>query len=378
MKKSKSIIFLFLGHFACDLYPGLLPPLLPIFSDRYGWSFTEAGILITVLQASCNISQPIIGIIYDHKPMKSLIWSGLIIAGLPFCFVMNINRFDIMIIAMVISGIGVGMFHPAAAVAAGRIANENRKGISMALFSSGGHVSFMIAPLVAVLIVEDLGDAYMPLVITPALIMALYFIFNRSFVVHEGHGFSLGEWFSSLFESGRELFILWIVSSFRAVVFVLLGSFLPMLAMARGASYAKAAYFLSITLFASMAGMFIGGHLSDIHGHRKIMTITLLVSTPLLYGFLYTSGIVSIIFLIMGMGTLSSTIPVNIILAQRANPKLAGVASSLVMGLSFAVGAFAATPFGVLADHIGIETAMKFPLILPVFGGITVLFLKRY
>ncbi len=377
MKNIKTSIFLFFGHFACDLYPGLLPALLPIFSDRHGWSFTEAGILITVMQASCNISQPIIGIIYDHKPMRFLIWSGLIIAGLPFCFVMNINRFDMMIIAMVVSGIGVGMFHPAAAVTAGRVADENRKGISMALFSSGGHVSFMTAPFIVVLIVKNIGDAYMPLVITPALIMALFFVFNRSFTVHEGHGFSLGEWFSSLFESGRELFILWLVASFRAVVLVLVGSFMPMLAMARGASYVKGAYFLSVTILASMAGMFIGGHLSDIHGRRKIMAITMLVSSPLLYGFLYTSGAVSIIFLIMGMGALSSTLPVSIILAQRANPKLAGIASSLVMGLSFAMGALTATPFGMLADYTGIETAMNAPFIFPLLGGITVLFLKE-
>jgi len=377
MKKIKNIISLFLGHFATDFYPGLLSPLLPIFCDRYGWSFTEAGILITVLQTFCNISQPVIGIINDHKPMRFLLWSGLIIAGLPFCFVMKINRMDFMIIAMVISGIGVGMFHPVAAVAAGLNAVENRKGISMAIFSSGGHFSFIIAPLVTVLIVEVLGDEYMPLVIIPALIMALYFVFNRSIVIHEGHGFSLREWFSSLFESGRELFILWLVSSFRAVVLVIVGSFLPMLAMARGASYVKGAYFLSITLFASMVGMFIGGHLSDTYGRRKIIAITMLVSTPLLYGFLYTSGILSIVFLITGMGTLSSTMPVNIILAQRANPKLAGVASSFVMGLPFAVGAFAATPFGMLADHTGIETAMNVPLILPVLGGITVFFLKK-
>ncbi len=377
MKKFKNIFPLSLGHLACDLYPGLLSPLLPVFAVRYGWSFTEAGILVTVLQTSCNISQPVIGIINDHKPMRFLLWAGLIIAGLPFCFVMNISRLDIMCIAMIISGIGVGMFHPPAAVAAGRIAVENREGISMALFSSGGHVSFMSAPLIAVFIIEVLGDKYMPLVIIPALIMAFYFVFNRSIVIHEGHGFTLHEWFSSLFQSGRELFILWLISTSRSIVYMLMGSFLPMLAMARGASYAKGAFFLSITLLGSMIGMFIGGHLSDIYGCRKVMAISLFISPPLLYGFLYTSGTLSIVFLILGMSTLGSTLPVNIILAQRSNPKLAGIASSLVMGLSFVMGAFAATPFGVLADHVGIETALKLPLILPIFGGFTVFLLKR-
>ena len=376
MKKFKALTFLALGHFANDLYPGLLSPLIPVFMSRYGWSFTQAGILVTVLQTSCNISQPVMGVINDHRPMKSMIWWGLIIAAIPFAFVLEISRLDLMILAMVVSGIGVGMFHPVAAVAAGRVADERRKGFSMALFSAGGLFSFMFAPLIAVLIVEILGDAYMPFVVLPAFIVAIMFMFNSSITVSEGHGYSVGEWIRSMATSGRELFILWLVSSFRAIVHVLIGSFLPTLAMARGASYARGALFLSLTLLASLVGMIVGGHLSDHHGRKKVMALSLLLATPLLYGFLYTSGPISIIMLVAGMGMLSSTIPVNIILAQSANPKLAGMASSLVMGLSFGMGALAATPFGMLADRIGIETAMNVPLILPLFGGLAVAFLK--
>jgi len=376
MKKMKLIFFLSLGHFANDFYPGLLSPLLPVFMNRYGWSFTEAGILVTVLQTACNVSQPVVGIINDHRPMKSLLWWGLIISALPFAFVLNISRFDLMMLAMVVSGIGVGMFHPVAAVAAGNPANDRRRGFSMALFSAGGMVSFMVAPLAAVLIIEVLGDVFMPLIIMPALVVALLFILQRNITFQEGHGYSLAEWFISIARSGRELFLLWLISTFRAIVHVLLGSFLPALAMARGASYTRGAFFLSITLFASMVGMIIGGHLSDVYGSKKIMASTMFAATPLLYGFMFTSGPISIILLVLGMGMLSSTIPANIILAQCANPKLPGMASSLVMGLSFGVGAIAATPFGMLADRIGIETAMNVPLILPLFGCLAVAFLR--
>ncbi len=375
-KKTKSLVFLFLGHLSNDFYPGMVSPLLPIFTVQYGWSMAQAGLLITAMQISCNLSQPVFGIINDHKPTKSFLWIGLIVAGLPFCFVMKIDSLHIMAFAMIISGIGVGMFHPVSAVAVGQIALEKRRGISMALFSSGGYIGFMIAPIVAVLIIEFLGKVYMPLIILPALIMTLYFVFEKNIAIKESHGFSLHEWFSSLFMSGRELFILWLISSFRGIVLLLVGHFLPMLAIVRGASYAESAFFLSASLLAGLAGMFIGGYLSDIHGQKKVMAITMLISSPLLYAFLHTSGILSIMLLLTGMASLSSTIPVNIILAQRVNPKLAGMASSIVMGLPFAMGALTATPFGILADYVGIETAMNVPFILPVLGGITVFFLK--
>lgn len=375
--KIKSLVFLFLGHLSNDFYPGMVSPLLPVFTAQYGWSMAQAGLLITAMQLSCNISQPFFGIINDHRPTKSFIWIGLIIAGIPFCFVMKIDSLHIMAAVMIISGLGVGMFHPVSVVAAGRIATEKHKGISMALFSSGGHIGFMIAPMAAVLIIEVLGEMYMPIIIMPALIMALFFAFDKNIVVQESHGYSLKEWFSSLSGSGRELFILWLVSSFRGIVLLLVGHFLPIFAMARGASYAEGAYFLSASLLASMFGMLIGGHLSDTHGRKKVMVITMLISSPLLYAFLYTSGIVSVVLLLTGIATLCSSIPANIILAQRANPELAGMASSIVMGLPFAMGALTAIPFGALADHVGIEMAMNVPLILPILGGITVFFLRK-
>ena len=374
-ERLKKISFLSFGHFSNDLYPGMLSPLLPVFIYRYGWSITQAGILITVLQLFANLSQPVFGIINDKWPSKKYMWLGLLIAGLPFGFVMHITTIHLMMFAMAVTGIGVGMYHPVAVVAAGNISHEKRKGVSMALFTAGGQISFMVAPLLAVLIIEYMGDVYMPLILIPALAAALYFALDKSIVIKGGHGLSFNEWIASFRGSGKQLAILWVVSSFSSITQMLIISFLPMFAIARGSSYSFGAYFLSASLFASMVGTFIGGHLSDIHGCKKIMVTAMLLSCPFLIGFLYTHGTISIIFLLIGICLLCSGIPIGIILAQRANPRLAGMASSLVMGLSYATGALAATPFGALADNIGIERAMNVPIFLPLFGGIFALML---
>lgn len=375
-KRIKMVMLLALGHLANDFYPGLLGPLLPFFTAKYGWSLAQAGFLITVMQSFCNFTQPVMGIINDHKPRKFFLWTGILISGLPFLFILHYPSFKLMALAMVISGIGVGMFHPIAAVAAGRIAVEKRRDILMAVFSSGGHIAFMIAPVITVSIIEHAGERYMPVVVAPAIIMAVYFFLNSGMVVDKRHGLSLRGWIESLVKNGRTLLVLWIISLFRAIVSVLINSFLPLLAMARGSSYTVSAYILSATLLASMVGMFVGGYLADIHGRRKVMGIALFITTPLLYGFMYTSGTLSVILLLFGMATLASSLPINIILAQQAVPKTAGMASSLIMGLSFGIGGLAATPFGMLADRVGIETAMSVPLFLPVLGGITTLFMK--
>jgi MFS transporter, FSR family, fosmidomycin resistance protein len=376
LNRLKNIYYLSLGHFANDLYPGMLSPLLPVFIDRYGWSITQAGILITVMQSFANLSQPVFGIINDKWPSRKYIWLGLLIAGFPFLFILNISSINMMMFAMAVTGIGVGMYHPVAVVAAGMIAPENRKGFSMAIFTAGGQISFMLAPLIAVLIFEVIGEQYMPLILIPAIAVALYFALDKSIQINRGHSLSTSEWLSSFKGSRKQLTVLWLVSSFSSIAQMLINSFLPMFAIERGSSYSVGAYFLSASLFASMVGTFIGGHFSDIHGRKKIMVTAMFLSFPFLAAFLYTHGILSLVFLLIGICLLCTSIPIGIIIAQRTTPKLAGMASSLVMGLSYATGAIAATPFGALADKIGIEAAMNVPIVLPLLGGLFALMLR--
>ena len=359
-----------LGHWASDFYPGMLSPLLPLISMRYGWSLAQLGVLVMAMQVASNAGQPVFGILNDRRPRRWFLWAGPLVSALPFVFLLMIPSLPLMVVMLVVSGLGVAMFHPVGAVAAGHIADDNRRGISMALFSSGGSVGVTTAPMAAVLVVEVLGEGYMWLAAIPALITASYFFRDRGYHVSDHHGLSLRQLVASLAGSRRELALLWVVSSCRAVVYMLIMSFLPMLYISRGATYVGSAFTLSAALLAGMMGLFIGGHLSDRFGRRRIMRLSLFFATPLLYGFLHTEGALSLVLLLGGSMTLSSTIPVNIVLAQIAAPQLKGVASSLVMGVSFMVGALVAPPFGALADRIGIAAAMNLLFAAPVLGGL--------
>lgn len=376
-QKLTRLSFLALGHLVNDLYPGMLSPLLPILIARNGWTLAYAGVLVSVLQISCNLPQPAIAIFNDHRPTRTMLWISLLIAGLPFCFILMSSSLPVVIALLIISGTGVSMFHPTAAAASGRTAAGNRSGLLMAIFSAGGLIGFSIAPMAAVLVVEIMGSHYMPVVIVPALLMSLYFALDRSIPVPASHGYSRQQWFNAIGRNFRQLFLLWIISGLRSITHMLLAAFIPMLIMNRGVNYAGSASWLTISLFWSMLGMLAGGHLSDMFGKKRMIGISLFVTTPFLYAFLYTSGPLSLVFLSIGMASLSSTIPVGIIMAQEAAPSLAGTASSMVMGMSVVLGALAASPFGILSDHIGIETAMNIPLALPALGVLFVLLLKN-
>jgi len=375
--KWKKMTFLAFGHFASDFYPGLLAPLLPLLTAQHGWTLTQTGILIMVMSIFANGFQPVVGLLNDRYPLKLFLWLGPILSAVPFSLFFYLTHFEVLITALAIAGLGVAMYHPVGAVAAGHDTDENKRVVTMAFFSSGGSVGVTAAPLAMVLIINVLGVKYMPLVAIPALLMIFYFMRDNDIVVSEHRGHTLREMISSLSDNFRELTLLWIISGFRAMVYGIVSNFLALLMIARGYSYAASAYFLSASLLAGMGGMFLGGHLADRHGKRKIMALSMFVSVPLFYGFSFSGGILSVVLLLLAMVSLTSTLPVNIVLAQRAAPKLPGMASSLVMGLSFMFGAIIAPPFGALADHIGIEAAMHWMFLIPIIGGLGVFFLRN-
>lgn len=375
--KWRKMMFLAFGHFASDFYPGLLAPILPLFTERYGWSLAQTGLLVMVMNIFMNVLQPLIGLLNDRFPLRSFLWLGPILSAIPFCFIFHIGSFPLLLVLLAVAGIGVAMYHPVGAVAAGHNVDEHRRVVSMAFFSSGGSVGVTVAPLAMILITNVLGESWMPIIVIPAVLMVVYFIRHNEIMVSEHEGHTVREMFASMEGNVRELIILWSISGFRAMVYAIVGNFLALLMIARGYSYSASAYVLSASLLAGMIGMFIGGHLADRYGKRKIIAITMLISSPLLFGFSFTTGPLSVLLLLLGMVTLTSTLPVNIVLAQRAVPRLPGMASSLVMGLSFMFGALAAPPFGALADRIGIEAAMHVIFIVPVIGAGLVVFLKK-
>src|SRR5512139_1143117 len=109
---SKKAAYLALGNFVTDLYPGLLPPLLPLLIDRFHLSFTRVGILAMVMSASASMPQPIFGYLSDKLGGRKMIIFGPIMAGLSLSSIGLASNYSLMIILLILGGLGAACYHP--------------------------------------------------------------------------------------------------------------------------------------------------------------------------------------------------------------------------------------------------------------------------
>ena len=107
MKQRKSEQYLLaFGHFCSDINQTALSALLPFLIVAHHYDYTTAAMLAM----------------------------GLFLAGGGMAVIGWIPNFYGLCIAVIISGIGIAMFHPQAAKLVNQVATENNRGMSLSIF----------------------------------------------------------------------------------------------------------------------------------------------------------------------------------------------------------------------------------------------------
>jgi len=118
-------------------------------------------------------------------------------------------------------------------------------------------------------------------------------------------------------------------------------------------------------LTAGTAGTLCGGPLADQYGHKKIILISLGCTVPLLVLFLLSSGFWSFFWLILAGFILIFSFSVSMVMGQSFMPQNVGMASGLILGLSFGMGGLGAIVLGYFADLYGVPFTLWVIAFLP-------------
>ncbi len=375
--RNRSLLSLSLAHFTLDLYPSILPIMLPFLVTSLHLTYTQAGLVATAYLVGSSLTQPLFGYLADRFTPRILgplgvIWTAAFIVSAAYAW-----SYPILLGCILLAALGSAAFHPQGAAQASVISGEPRA-TSLALFSFGGSLGYALGPLMGGVVFSNLGLRSAVLLLLPALV-ALPLLLVRPPVEREERKAPLER--RNPIEWGATPWL--VVASVAMIVllrpwaFTSLTTYLPLLYQTRGYSLFLASQVLFLFLISSAFGGVLTAFLADRFGPQKVLAFSLALSSPMIYLFLYAPGAWPHLLAISLGIFLGGLIPVVTFVAQNLFSGSAAMASGFALGGQFTAGGIGVAVTGFLADRFGLLRSLELLVLLPLVAALFCLGLPR-
>ncbi len=343
------------AHTLHDVFSSFFAPLLPLLTEKLGFTYTMAGIL-SMVQKLPSLLNPLIGLVADRLVVRSAIVAAPVVTIFAMSLLGLAPSVALLGILLFTSGISGAVFHVTTPVLMRQVSG-NQIGRGMSYFMFGGEIARTLGPLLITAAVSWWGLEGTWRLIPVGLVASLLLFFSLRTIDK-----SLLKRFQKkskthLSQSVREIAPFFVLVApillFRGFSKTALTLFLPSYMVDGGASIKTAAFALAFLELAGAIGALAAGSLSDKLG-RKIILLTIMVLTPvLMFLFTLTNGLLQWVLLgAMGLIFFAST-PVFMAMIHDLNSDRPAFANGIFMTVSFAVGSIVALLVGVLADRFG-------------------------
>lgn len=377
VKKSYlQVILLAMGHFFNDFYCNFLPILLPILIPKLGLSLTLSGALVMVMSLSANVLQPVFGYFMDKYNFNKIMPLIIPFGAVFICLTNWASNFIILAVLIGLSGLAVSTFHPMGAGLVSKVAPDGKISTCISIFVAGGSFGFALAPILLVYFMQMYSLDYLPILIIPAIILGVLMYssgLSKARFVNEQVAKNMHFNLAQILQN-KPLMLLNISMGLRAWLFTALVTFLPLWAIEKGCDNTLSGWILTIYLCGSVIGGLIGGALNDKIGYKKVILWALIFTLiPTMY-FLFAQqiDILMYIALFVGGGLVMAANPGAIVWGQDLLPDNPGMASGMMLGLSFGLGGFGTMLTDSLAESYGLTMALALTAILLVISIVLV------
>lgn len=377
VKKSYlQVILLAMGHFFNDFYCNFLPILLPSLIPKLGLSLTLSGALVMVMSLSANVLQPVFGYFMDKYNFNKIMPLIIPFGAVFICLTNWASNFIVLAVLIGLSGLAVSTFHPMGAGLVSKVAPDGKISTCISIFVAGGSFGFALAPILLVYFMQMYSLDYLPILIIPAIILGVLMYssgLSKARFVNEQVAKNMHFNLAQILQN-KPLMLLNISMGLRAWLFTALVTFLPLWAIEKGCDNTLSGWILTIYLCGSVIGGLIGGALNDKIGYKKVILWALIFTLiPTMY-FLFAQqiNILMYIALFVGGGLVMAANPGAIVWGQDLLPDNPGMASGMMLGLSFGLGGFGTMLTGSLAESYGLTMALALTAILLVISIVLV------
>ncbi|GAB6876347.1 MFS transporter [Thermaerobacter litoralis] len=407
------LVLLSLAHLITDVNQGGMPALLPQLKESYGLTYAQLGVVLLVLNITSSLIQPLFGYWSDKRPQGWLVAAGPLLAAVGLALVGYARSYEGVLLAAILCGIGVALFHPEGARAA-RGVSGGQRATAMSIFSVGGNLGFALGPVAATAVVGLWGPPGLAWLVLPAALLAAVMVaalpgMNRLEQATarrlaagggprregaEGAGAARGAGAAggagaraplpapgggpagsptAGADAGRtnwlaEVLLIGVVGTRSWLQFGVL-SLMPFLYLEKaGRDAVSTGVLLFVFLVAGAVGTLVGGPLADRIGTRTVLIGSMVVLIPLHWGLVHGPAWATLPLLAATGFALVATFSITLVMSQDFMPRYVAVASGLNTGFSIGLGGIGAAALGALADRWGLETTLSVMVLLPVIG----------
>jgi len=372
------LFLMFLGHIWVDASQGILPVLLPKLKEVLALNYFEVGVVVTVLNLTSSVIQPIFGYISDKIRAGWFVPVGIFWTACMMGLLGWAPNYLTVILLVGFAGLGTAAFHPRAMMVVHHVSGS-RKGLGTAVFGTGGNIGFALGPMVGSLLVLGFGlHATIGLVGPGALLALMIFFWPGNFLQREAP--TKGK---TKIGDGNLQPVLWVslvltclIVMLRSWVYTSFITYLPMFLQERGLPLETGSLMLTVFLFGGAAAGLYGGHLSDRVGRRRVIIVSMLLYPIFMSLMILSSGPMRWVLTAASGAALLASFSVTIVLAQEILPRNLGLASGLILGLSFGTGGLGTAVSGLIADAVGLYKTVWILALVPLLGSVIGAFIR--
>lgn len=369
----RAMAMLSAGHMFTDIAQGSIPALLPFLIAHDHLSYAAASALVLAATISSSVIQPLFGHVSDRLSLPWLMPLGPALGGLGVALAGLAPSYALTFAAVVLSGLGVAAFHPEGSRFANYVSGA-RRARGMSLFSVGGNVGFALGPVLVTPLLLTFGLHGTVFVVVPTWLMAGVLLSELPRLKRFRGDVVGGRVRQTEHEGAWGPFVLLAaVIALRSFVYFGMVTFIPLYYVGvLHASKALGNTALTAMLLGGAAGTLVGGPLADRFGRRTVLVGSMIVTPPLIVGFLLSGPVAAVVFAALAGAATIATFAVTIVMGQEYLPDRIGVASGVTIGLSIGLGGVGAPLLGLIGDAHGLRAVFETVAVLPLAAlGVT-------
>ncbi|GIV83259.1 MAG: MFS transporter [Candidatus Roseilinea sp.] len=368
--KRLPLFSIFLTHISVDMQTSSLTVLLPLLLAAFGLNYSLAALIVSVNNLVIAVAQPLFGIVGDRKPMRWLMFAGALLCGAAMVSVTLLPSYELVLVAVVLSGLGSAAFHPEALSAVRAVSGE-KSASGTSFFFFGGNLGFALGPFLATLLIAAYGAPGALGMIAPTLLATgALFAQRRAFGARAGVAGSRRAGAATPANVRRVFW--WVVFllaliAVRSLILSGLQTFIPLYFTGYSdLPKERIGAMVSALIFSGAFGTLLGGPLSERIGRRNTLCLAMLIVLAALFIFLRSEGLAQLIAISIAGAFITMPWPISVVMVQEAMPDHVGLAGGLTLGLAYGASGLGVSLLGGIADMVGLPAVMTLITLLPI------------